>query len=36
MALNPELRVIRMNGNDLDSDSIKAISNLAKNQDYQL
>lgn len=36
MALNPKLRVIRMGGNDLDSDSLKAISKLAEDNDYQV
>lgn len=36
MAQNPELRVIRMNGNDLDDDSLKIISKLAADKDYQV
>lgn len=36
MALNPKLRVIRMSGNDLDSESLKTISKLAADNDYQV
>ncbi len=35
MALNPKLRVIRMNGNDLDADSLAIISKLVEDNDYQ-
>ena len=36
MATNPKLRVIRMSGNDLDSDSLEIIKKLAKDKGYQL
>lgn len=36
MALNPKLRVIRMSGNDLDSDSLRAIEKIATDNDYQV
>jgi len=36
MALNPKLRVIRMNGNDLDCDSMAIISKQVEDQGYQL
>jgi chromosome segregation ATPase len=36
MALNPKLKVILMKGNDLDSESMRAISRMAKDNDYQL
>jgi DNA repair exonuclease SbcCD ATPase subunit len=36
MALNPKLRVIRMNGNDLDSESLKIIQKIVKEKDYQV
>jgi DNA repair exonuclease SbcCD ATPase subunit len=36
MAENPELRVILMNGNDLDSDSLKVISEMTADKDYQV
>jgi DNA repair exonuclease SbcCD ATPase subunit len=35
MALNPELKVMRMDGNGLDKDSLKTICNMAKAKDYQ-
>ena len=35
MALNPKLKVIRMKGNDLDSDSLKVVSKMVKAKDYQ-
>jgi DNA repair exonuclease SbcCD ATPase subunit len=36
MAENPKLRVILMKGNDLDEDSLKAISKLADEKDYMV
>lgn len=36
MALNPTLKVIRMCGNDLDSDSLKVISNMVEASGYQV
>lgn len=36
MAENPELRVIRMNGNDLDDDSLEIIRKLAMDKDFQV
>ena len=36
MSLNPEMKVIRINGNDLDEDSLKAVCNMANDADYQL
>ena len=36
MAENPELRVIRMKGNDLDEASLKIVSKMAKEKDYQV
>lgn len=36
MALNPKLKVIRMNGNDCDSKTLKAIEKVAKDNDYQV
>ena len=36
MALNPTLRVIRMSGNDLDGDTLKAISKMVDDKDYQV
>lgn len=36
MALNPKLRVIRMDGNSLDSTSLKAIQKMVKDKDYQI
>ena len=36
MALNPELRVILMKGNDLDEDSLKLVSKMAKDKDYMV
>ena len=35
MALNPTLKVLRMDGNNLDSDSLAVISNLVKDNGYQ-
>lgn len=35
MALNPKLKVIRMKGNDLDSNSLKVVSKMVKDKDYQ-
>jgi len=36
MAENPELRVIRMKGNDLDDQSLEIVSKMAQEKDYQL
>ena len=36
MAENPELRVIKMKGNDLDEDSLKVVSKMAKDKDFQV
>lgn len=36
MSLNPKMKVIRINGNDLDEDSLKAVCSLADDKDYQL
>lgn len=36
MALNPELKVLRVNGNDLDTDSLLALGKIVDNQDYQI
>lgn len=36
MALNPELRVIRLKGNDLDSDSLKMVADMVKEKDFQI
>jgi hypothetical protein len=36
MAENPELRVILMNGNDLDSDSLKVIEEMTAEKDFQV
>jgi DNA repair exonuclease SbcCD ATPase subunit len=36
MALNPELRVILMNGNDLDTESMQSISAMVADRDYQI
>jgi DNA repair exonuclease SbcCD ATPase subunit len=36
MAQNPELKVILMNGNDLDEDSLKVISKMTKKKGYQI
>jgi len=36
MAENPELRVIRMKGNDLDDNSLEIVSKMAQEKDYQL
>lgn len=35
MAMNPKLRVLRMNGNDLDSKTLATISKMVKDNDYQ-
>ena len=35
MELNPTLKVLRMDGNNLDSDSLAAISAIVKENDYQ-
>ena len=36
MALNPKLRVILMKGNDLDSESLETVCQLAEEKDYQV
>jgi len=36
MAENPELRVIRMKGNDLDEASLKIVEEMAKDKDFQV
>ncbi len=36
MAENPELRVIKMKGNDLDEDSLKVVAKMAKDKDFQV
>ncbi|HOT74131.1 MAG TPA: hypothetical protein PLW42_12650, partial [Anaerohalosphaeraceae bacterium] len=36
MALNPKLRVVRINGNSLDSDSLRRVCEMAKANDYQV
>ncbi len=36
MAQNPELRVILMKGNDLDEDSLKVVSQMAKDRDFMV
>jgi hypothetical protein len=37
MAMNPELKVIRIDdGSLLDSDNLKAIQDMVKEQDYQI
>jgi len=36
MALNPTLRVIRMDGNNLDHDTLAVISKMVKDSDYQV
>ncbi len=36
MSLNPQMKVIRINGNDLDEESLKAVCNMADDADYQL
>ena len=36
MAQNPELKVILMNGNDLDEDSLKVISKMTKDKGFQV
>lgn len=36
MALNPKLKVLRINGNDLDTESLLAIGRLVDNQGYQV
>lgn len=33
---NPKLRVLRMNGNDLDSDSLRVVEAIAKENDFQV
>lgn len=36
MALNPKLKVLRINGNELDSESLAAIGELVAGKDYQV
>lgn len=36
MALNPKLKVLRINGNDLDKDSLVTIAELIADKDYQV
>ena len=36
MALNPKLRVVRINGNSLDSDSLRRVCEMAQANDYQV
>ncbi len=36
MALNPKLKVLRINGNELDTDSLVAIGELVADADYQI
>uniref|UniRef100_A0A6M3JAM5 Putative ATPase domain containing protein n=1 Tax=viral metagenome TaxID=1070528 RepID=A0A6M3JAM5_9ZZZZ len=36
MAFNPELKVLRINGNDLDKDSLATIGKLITDKDYQV
>ena len=36
MAMNPKLKVLRINGNDLDHDSLVSIGELINNKDYQV
>jgi len=36
MALNPKLKVLRINGNDLDTESLLAIGRLVADKDYQV
>lgn len=36
MAMNPKLKVLRINGNDLDTESLQAIGKIADNQGYQI
>ena len=36
MAMNPKLKVLRINGNELDSDSLVAIGELVADKDYQI
>lgn len=36
MVMNPKLKVLRINGNDLDNESLLAIGRLADNQGYQI
>jgi hypothetical protein len=35
MAMNPKLKVIRMNGNELDADSLKVVSEMVEAEGYQ-
>lgn len=36
MAMNPKLKVLRINGNDLDTESLLTIGKIVDNQDYQI
>lgn len=36
MALNPKLKVIRMNGNNLDAKSLEAVAKMVKDKDFQI
>jgi len=36
MALNPKLKVLRINGNEFDNDSLKVIGELVAEKDYQI
>jgi len=36
MAMNPKLKVLRINGNELDTDSLKSIGELVAGKDYQV
>lgn len=36
MALNPKLKVLRINGNDLDKDSLSALGRMVSDKDYQI
>jgi len=36
MALNPELKVLRINGNDLDKNSLRTLAELIGDKDYQV
>jgi len=36
MAMNPKLKVLRINGNELDTDSLKSIGELVAGKDYQI
>lgn len=36
MAMNPKLKVLRIKGNDLDAESLRAIGRIVEDQDYQI